>query len=67
MSLVLSKRNKTHNSKETNFVVLEQLWTDLNVFEFMPEISMYHFISRFVKEVTSQLSQDKISERMPLI
>lgn len=45
----------------------EYFLTDLNVFEFMPEIGMYHFIFRFVEEVSLQLSQDKTSEGMSLM
>lgn len=33
----------------------------------MPEIGMYHFIFRFVEEVSLQLSQDKTSEGMSLM
>lgn len=62
-----SKQDKQNTQTQRNKILLssEQFLKDLNVFKFMPETSMYHFICRFVKEVSLQLSQDKISKRMP--
>lgn len=64
-----SKTDKQDTQTQRNQISLssEQFLTDLNVFEFMPETGTYHFIFRFVKKSSIQLSQDEIPERMPFM
>lgn len=65
MSLVLRQNTQTQRNQISLFS--EQFLTDLHVFEFMPETGMYHFMFRFIKKISIQLSRDEIPERMPLM
>lgn len=64
-----SKKDKQNAQTHRNQIALssEQFLADLNVFEFTPETGTYHFFFRFAKKISTQLSQDEIPSRMPLM